>query len=410
MSVEPARHPIVIDSAGGEYMESVVIVDWAASPGAPVKAGDTVVTVETAKAATEIAADRDGYLAEILFAVGAEAPVGSVLGYISDRPVTGAAAKSEALSPDLAPQQAVPMPAVERRSGRVVASPYARRIAAEQGVDLAELAGSGPGGRVKSRDVLSLPAAPSAAHAASLRHPVIFLHGFGADRSIWRWVTPLLHVSNRIVTLDLPGHGGSTAPLPGSIAEMANALAAEIAGLGITDAHVVGHSLGGAAALALGAVGGLRVHALGLLAPAGLGPEIDTAFLKGLLTAQTPDELQPWLDRMVADASSLPSNFAGGVLWQRKTANRVAEQLSLARALFPRGVQEERFIANLRALRVPAKIIWGKADAIIPMSHALAAPGIAGLHLLDGIGHSPFIECPDIIARLIDELIMSTGR
>ena len=70
MTEESGRHPIVIDAAGGEYMESVVITSWGAAPGAAVKAGDTIVTVETAKAATEIPAAHDGYLAEIRFAVG----------------------------------------------------------------------------------------------------------------------------------------------------------------------------------------------------------------------------------------------------------------------------------------------------------------------------------------------------
>ena len=74
------QHPIQIDSAGGEYMETVVVLEWAVAPGAAVKAGDTVVTVETAKAATEIAAPADGFLTEIRFDAGQEAPVGVVLG------------------------------------------------------------------------------------------------------------------------------------------------------------------------------------------------------------------------------------------------------------------------------------------------------------------------------------------
>ncbi|MBN9549961.1 MAG: lipoyl domain-containing protein, partial [Alphaproteobacteria bacterium] len=75
-----ATPPISIDSAGGEYMEAVLVVAWAAKPGDPVKAGDLIVTVETAKAATEIEADRDGWLADIFFTEGQVAPVGAVLG------------------------------------------------------------------------------------------------------------------------------------------------------------------------------------------------------------------------------------------------------------------------------------------------------------------------------------------
>ena len=83
-------HPISIDSAGGEYMETVLVIAWAMKSGDPVKTGDLLVTVETAKAATEIEADRDGWLAEIFFAEGQEAPVGAVLGTIADsKPMAG---------------------------------------------------------------------------------------------------------------------------------------------------------------------------------------------------------------------------------------------------------------------------------------------------------------------------------
>lgn len=408
MTAATDRHPIVIDSAGGEYMESVLVVGWNAQPGDAVKAGETLVTVETAKAATEIAADRDGYLAEIVHAAGSEAPVGSVLGYLSDTPVTGEFARP---APAAGPRaKAGPVrEARARTTDRVVASPYARRLAAERGVDLATLQGSGPGGRIKSRDLPAAATSRSVAPAPG-HHPIVLLHGFAADRSIWSWVAPLLRVPNTPIALDLPGHGGSRQAPSASIADMAALVAAEMTSRGITDAHVVGHSLGGAVALALTAMGGIRVHSLGLLAPAGLGAEIDTQTLEGLLAAQTPAELRKWLDRTVATPSALPANFADAALWQRKSTGREKEQTSLLHSLFPEGVQADRLVTNLRAVRVPAKLIWGRADAIIPVAHAYQAPGTIALHLLESIGHVPQLECPDVVARLIDELVRSTGR
>jgi len=408
MSGTAARHPIVIDAAGGEYMESVVVTAWSAKPGDAVKAGETVVTVETAKAATEIAAERDGYLAEIVHAAGSEAPLGSVLGYLSDTPPPAArrhpapTATTQAAKPAAAPSLA-PGP------DRIVASPYARKLARQRGLDLRHLMGSGPGGRIKSRD---LPAAAPLLRSTpgAGTHPIIFLHGFGADQSIWRWVIPLLRVPNRVVALDLPGHGASRTAADASISAMALAVAGEIAALGITDAHVIGHSLGGGVALALSAAGNLRIHSLGLIAPAGLGSEIDAEFLAGLVSSSTPKELQPWLERMVGDPAALPRNFAGALLWQRKQAGRDDGQLKLSQELFPGSIQEECLTSNLKTLGIPMKLIWGKSDRIIPAAQAQGAPGTVALHLLDGIGHVPQLECAAIVARLVDELVRSSGH
>jgi pimeloyl-ACP methyl ester carboxylesterase len=407
MSGNANQYPIMIDAAGGEYMESVVVTAWEVKPGDAVKAGDTLVTVETAKAATEIAAGRDGYLARIVHVAGSEAPVGSVLGYLSDEPPptdTAETPLSAALQPTA---EATAAPARLRAPGRIIASPYARKLARQRRLDLNDIKGTGPAGRIKSRD---LPAASSATQSGARgeHHPIILMHGFGADKSIWRWVIPLLQSPNRIVTLDLPGHGASRRTAPASIAGMALAVAEEIAALGLTDAHVVGHSLGGGIALALGAASTLRIHSLGLIAPAGLGADIDGDFLAGLVSSATPQDLQPWLDRMVGDTSALPPNFAGALLWQRKQAGRDAEQLKLAGTVFPGGKQEELLSALLKGFHIPVKLIWGKVDKIIPAAQALVAPGTVALHLLDGIGHIPQLECAGTVARLVDELVRSS--
>ncbi len=75
---------ITVVGAGGEYMEAVVVVEWHKKPGERVEAGETVVTVETAKAATEIEAPASGVLAEIRVGIGEEIEVGGVLGIIGD--------------------------------------------------------------------------------------------------------------------------------------------------------------------------------------------------------------------------------------------------------------------------------------------------------------------------------------
>lgn len=421
-------YPITIDSAGGEYMETVVIVEWAVALGEAVKAGDVVVTVETAKAATEIEASHDGYLTEILYPIGSEAPVGAVLGRIGDSEeaisAPAEAATGNAVAGD--DQAAEPKPA-PKVGARVVASPLARRLAKAAGIDLAAVRGSGPKGRIKQRDIeaavaaggtVMKDAAPRAAAVAGAQAstptkaadlpPIVLLHGFGADRFAWRWVAPLLDCANRTVTLELPGHGNQAADPARSIDDMAFALSDQLEALGIARAHLVGHSLGGAVALKLAQLGRVEVLSLGLVAPAGLGPEINGGFLRGFLDATGPDNLMPWLRLMVNNPAALPNGFGAAVMRQRNSAG-IAAQAEIADRLFANGTQSFDLRDALQSVKVPTRVVWGRQDGIIPASHAAAVPGTTGLHLLNGIGHTAPMECPDLLARIIVELVRSVG-
>jgi pyruvate dehydrogenase E2 component (dihydrolipoamide acetyltransferase) len=422
-------YPITIDSAGGEYMETVVIVEWAVALGEAVRAGDVVVTVETAKAATEIEASHDGYLTEILYPVGSEAPVGAVLGRIGES-MEAVSAPAEATTENAvdSDEDAAGPKAAPKAGARVVASPLARRLAKAAGIDLAAVRGSGPRGRIKQRDIEAVivaggtpikQAVPRAAAIAGAQAtsaptvaadlpPLVLLHGFGADRFAWRWVAPLLDCANRVVTLELPGHGNQAADPARSIDDMAFALSDQLEALGIARAHLVGHSLGGAVALKLAQLGRVETLSLGLIAPAGLGPEINGAFLRGFLDATGPDNLMPWLKLMVSNPAALPNGFGAAVMRQRNSVG-IAAQAEIAGRLFANGTQSFDLRDALQSVRVPTRVIWGRQDAIIPAHHAAAVPGTAGLHLLNGIGHTAPMECPDLLARIIVELVRSVG-
>src|SRR5690606_18487707 len=221
--------------------------------------------------------------------------------------------------------------------------PLARRIARAGGIDLRTVKGSGPGGRIKRRDVEAAararpsagaaPAASGVAPAAGVRPnaaaTVVFLHGFGADRSAWRLVAPLLDPGVRVVMPELPGHGSAPEQEVSRIDDIARAIDDELTAQGVEEAHLVGHSLGGAAALALSQIGRLRIRSLCLIAPGGLGPEINAAFLNGFTQATREDSLRPWLEKMVADPARLPDGFAGTVLRQRERSGTQAAQARL---------------------------------------------------------------------------------
>jgi len=167
----------------GQGMESGTIVRWLVSEGDKVEKGDPLYELDTDKVTQEVEADAAGVLLKIVVAEG-EVPVGTAVGYVGaageDVPSGGAppapaeTSKEEAQAapePEHEPERAPePAPVASAgNGGRVKASPLARRIARERGIDLAALAGTGPVGRIVAEDVERAAAqpAPRAAPAAA---------------------------------------------------------------------------------------------------------------------------------------------------------------------------------------------------------------------------------------------------
>jgi len=164
----------------GESVVEATVGRWLVEAGTAVKAGQPLVELETDKVDLEVAADRDGVLAEILVEAGADVKIGDVLGKLEAGQV---AASAEAPTPKekSEPQKSADSEkadagekAVAEEEG-VKATPVARRMAEDAGMDVAKISGSGSGGRVTKEDVekaLAARAAPSPA-PSSAPPPVI---------------------------------------------------------------------------------------------------------------------------------------------------------------------------------------------------------------------------------------------
>jgi pyruvate dehydrogenase E2 component (dihydrolipoamide acetyltransferase) len=398
--------PITIGAAGGEYMESVVVTKWHVSRGARVCAGDLVAEVETAKAVTEVEAPCEGVLGEICAGEGDEIAVDAPLGFLFAEGEVDAGSEGDARAGDDA-RHALPTarPAPEvgahggGQMGRVVASPLARRRARAAGLDLRRVTGSGPGGRIKRRDVeAALARGPGGAGGAL---PLMLLHGFAADATTWSALVAELGRGRQLIRPDLPGHGGGAPAGSGFEAVVAPVLEA-LDAVEASRLHLVGHSLGGAVALALASARPARVASLTLIAPAGLGPEIDGRAIDGLCRATRPESLLPWLHRLVADPRRIGDDYARAAMAGRGETARAA-QAALADRLFPDGTQAVDLRSALAECTLPLRVIWGRDDAILPWRQALAAPGPAALNLLPGVGHMPHVEAPETVARLLRE-------
>ena len=146
------------------------LLNWLKEVGQPVNSGDVIAEVEADKATVEIEAPAAGVLAEVRAKPGQELREGTVIAVIGERAGAGPAAPA-APAPSAAPaagngaQQA----AANDNGGRIKASPLARRLAQEKGLDLRQMSGSGPGGRIVKADVEGF--APSAAPAAPKTAP-----------------------------------------------------------------------------------------------------------------------------------------------------------------------------------------------------------------------------------------------
>jgi pyruvate dehydrogenase E2 component (dihydrolipoamide acetyltransferase) len=155
-----------------EAMESGKIIKWLKKEGDRIQGGDILAEVETDKADVEMEAFGAGVLRKILVPAGEKAPVGALIGVIAEpaedisavlasapapaatAPPARATPVTAATPPALRPAAAPALPAaLAPQPGRVKASPLAKKVAAQSGVDLRLLQGSGPGGRIVRRDV-----------------------------------------------------------------------------------------------------------------------------------------------------------------------------------------------------------------------------------------------------------------
>ena len=165
----------------GQGMESGTIVRWLKSEGDAVEKGEPLYELDTEKVTQEVEADAGGVLLKILAGEGEEIEVGKPVAVIGEageevpaEPAAAAAGSASTEAPaEVPPPRTEPAAADGDRSsddgsGRIKASPLARRIARERGLDLAAITGTGPEGRIVAEDVERAAAgAPAAARAAA---------------------------------------------------------------------------------------------------------------------------------------------------------------------------------------------------------------------------------------------------
>ena len=155
----------------GQGMESGTIVKWLKSEGEAVEKGDPLYEIDTDKVTQEVEAEASGVLLKIAIPEG-EVAVGKTIGFIGEQGEAVAAEEPPQPKQEEAkkekeekPAEAAPEPAPAANgsaNGRIKASPLARRIARERGIELSQIRGTGPDGRIVAEDVERAESAPSA--------------------------------------------------------------------------------------------------------------------------------------------------------------------------------------------------------------------------------------------------------
>ena len=226
---------------------------------------------------------------------------------------------------------------------------------------------------------------------------VILIHGFGGDLDNWLFNIDALAGNATVYALDLPGHGQSVKAIANpSLAVLAMTVVSFMNAMGVKSAHLVGHSLGGAIAMEIAREAKDRVKSLVLISSAGLGPDINIGYINGFIDATSRRDLKPVIEQLFANPALVTRQLIDDLLKYKRLDGVDAALRGIAGSVFPGGRQ----FARLDPGEVPAIVIWGAEDRIIPSSHASAAAG-AKSEIIEGAGHMVQMEQAGKVNALI---------
>ena len=353
----------------GLSMQEGKVVEWLAEEGAVLKLGDQVVDIETEKIANTFEALDAGILRRRVAQPDEVLPIGALLGVLAPAEVSDAEVDDYI---------------TEFQKNYVPPPPP------EEGADDGYLFVQAGGYKLRYSKL------------GDSERVAILLHGFGGDAAGWLFNQGALAAHATVYALDLPGHGQSSKALSdGSVAHLAATVIAFMDALEIAQAELVGHSLGGAIAMQAAIAHPNRVSALALIGSAGLGPEINAAYINGFIAAQSRKDIKPLLEQLVADAGLISRSLINDIL-QFKRIDGVKSALTAIAQGFQDGAKQTVDLrASLASLDIPIKVIWGAKDAIIPASHAAGLPANVTVTVLDGFGHLVQLEAAAEVNKLL---------
>jgi len=355
----------------GLTMKEGLVGDWLIEEGETVNSGMEVVDVETDKITSAVEVSDSGTLRRAVAVPGETLPVGALLGVITEEEVT------------------------DEEINTFIQEFQDNFVPEEDGEE-----DSGPKPETLKIGELSINylCQGDAAKTAFL------LHGFGGDLNNWLFNHQALISNRTVIAIDLPGHGSSSKDVgDGSLVFMAETLRQFMNELDLQEADWVGHSMGGAIALQMAKSHPEMVRSLTLIGSAGLGKEINGDYLRGFTQSQSRRELKPFVQQLFKDSSLVTRQLIDDLL-KFKRIDGVQVCLQTITDFFIDGDKQVEILHNvLESKDIPALVIWGKDDRILPVDHAGSLPNQVEVKIIEDGGHMVQMENASEVNRIINK-------
>ena len=255
--------------------------------------------------------------------------------------------------------------------------------------------------------------------------PILLIHGLAGSSRTWDDVIPTLSEKCEIIAPDLLGHGESAKPVGDySLGAFASGIRDLLSILDIPSVTVVGHSFGGGVAMQLAYQHPHLVDRLVLVGSGGLGREV--SWLLRILTLPGAEQLMPiWFPKPLVDRATDVGRLLGrrnirspklAEMWRAYSSlagapNRSAFVRTMRGVIEPGGQMVNALDRLYLAAHLPTLIVWGDQDGIIPVEHAYAAHQAiesSRLEIIEGVGHFPHVEAPEVFSELLLDFIETT--